>query len=108
MLSEEGEELTGDGARRDADGYYWITGRVDDVLNVSGHRLGTAEVEGALVSHPFCSEAAVIGFPHEVKGEGLLPGYPKPGRERSCVASLEKLQPRIQPIWGISQHLPIR
>ena len=63
--------FTGDGARRDADGYYWITGRVDDVLNVSGHRIGTAEVESALVLHPSVAEAAVVGFPHDVKGEGI-------------------------------------
>ena len=62
---------TGDGAKRDADGYYWITGRVDDVLNVSGHRMGTAEVESALVSHPAVSEAAVVGFPHDLKGQGI-------------------------------------
>jgi acetyl-CoA synthetase len=63
--------FTGDGCRRDADGYYWITGRVDDVLNVSGHRLGTAEIESALVSHKAVSEAAVVGFPHEIKGQGI-------------------------------------
>ncbi len=63
--------FTGDGARRDADGYYWITGRVDDVLNVSGHRLGTAEVENALVLHPKVAEAAVVGYPHNIKGEGI-------------------------------------
>jgi acetyl-CoA synthetase len=63
--------FTGDGARRDADGYYWITGRVDDVLNVSGHRLGTAEIESALVSHPDVAEAAVVGFPHDIKGQGI-------------------------------------
>ncbi|MEE3240078.1 MAG: acetate--CoA ligase [Pseudomonadota bacterium] len=63
--------FTGDGARRDADGYYWITGRVDDVLNVSGHRLGTAEVESALVLHPDVAEAAVVGFPHDIKGQGI-------------------------------------
>tara|TARA_R110001583_G_scaffold42735_2_gene135862 strand:- start:7945 stop:9891 length:1947 start_codon:yes stop_codon:yes gene_type:complete len=62
---------TGDGARRDEDGYYWITGRVDDVLNVSGHRMGTAEIESALVSHPKISEAAVVGVPHEIKGQGI-------------------------------------
>ncbi len=67
-----GYYLTGDGATRDADGYYWLTGRVDDVLNVSGHRIGSAEIESALVSHPFCSEAAVVGFPHAVKGEGIF------------------------------------
>ena len=61
----------GDGCRRDEDGHYWITGRVDDVINVSGHRIGTAEVESALVLHPKVSEAAVVGFPHPVKGEGI-------------------------------------
>jgi acetyl-CoA synthetase len=64
--------FTGDGCRRDEDGYYWITGRVDDVLNVSGHRLGTAEVESALVGHEGVAEAAVVGFPHEIKGEGIF------------------------------------
>ena len=67
----EGFYFTGDGARRDADGYYWITGRVDDVMNISGHRLGTAEVESALVLHAAVAEAAVVGFPHEIKGEGI-------------------------------------
>ena len=63
--------FTGDGARRDEDGYYWITGRVDDVINVSGHRMGTAEVESALVAHPKVAEAAVVGYPHEIKGQGI-------------------------------------
>jgi acetyl-CoA synthetase len=67
----KGMYFTGDGCRRDADGYYWITGRVDDVLNVSGHRLGTAEVESALVAHPKVSEAAVVGYPHDIKGQGI-------------------------------------
>jgi acetyl-CoA synthetase len=67
----KGYYFTGDGSRRDADGYYWITGRVDDVINVSGHRMGTAEVESALVSHPKVAEAAVVGFPHEIKGQGI-------------------------------------
>ncbi|MGY2735009.1 acetate--CoA ligase [Sphingomonas sp. UYP23] len=66
-----GKYTTGDGARRDADGYYWITGRVDDVINVSGHRMGTAEVESALVLHPHVAEAAVVGMPHEIKGQGI-------------------------------------
>ena len=66
-----GYYFTGDGCRRDADGYYWITGRVDDVINVSGHRMGTAEVESALVAHPKVSEAAVVGYPHEIKGQGI-------------------------------------
>lgn len=68
----EGYYFTGDGARRDEDGYYWITGRVDDVINVSGHRMGTAEVESALVNHPACAEAAVVGFPHAIKGQGIF------------------------------------
>ena len=66
-----GKYFTGDGCRRDADGYYWITGRVDDVINVSGHRLGTAEIESALVSHAAVAEAAVVGYPHEIKGQGV-------------------------------------
>ena len=66
-----GKYFTGDGCRRDEDGYYWITGRVDDVLNVSGHRLGTAEIESALVAHPDVAEAAVVGYPHDVKGQGV-------------------------------------
>ncbi|PTT57036.1 acetate--CoA ligase [Stenotrophomonas sp. HMWF003] len=66
-----GSYFTGDGCRRDEDGYYWITGRVDDVINVSGHRIGTAEVESALVSHPKVAEAAVVGFPHDIKGQGI-------------------------------------
>ncbi|MBV8094812.1 MAG: acetate--CoA ligase [Acetobacteraceae bacterium] len=66
-----GRYFSGDGARRDGDGYYWITGRVDDVINVSGHRMGTAEVESALVAHPKVAEAAVVGFPHELKGQGI-------------------------------------
>ncbi len=66
-----GTYFTGDGARRDADGYFWITGRVDDVINVSGHRMGTAEVESALVAHPKVAEAAVVGMPHELKGQGI-------------------------------------
>ncbi|MCC7266188.1 MAG: AMP-binding protein, partial [Caulobacteraceae bacterium] len=66
-----GKYFTGDGCRRDEDGYYWITGRVDDVINVSGHRLGTAEIESALVGHPAVAEAAVVGYPHEIKGQGI-------------------------------------
>ena len=66
-----GKYFTGDGCRRDADGYYWITGRVDDVINVSGHRMGTAEVESALVAHAKVSEAAVVGYPHDIKGQGI-------------------------------------
>jgi acetyl-CoA synthetase len=66
-----GKYFTGDGCRRDADGYYWITGRVDDVINVAGHRMGTAEVESALVAHPKVAEAAVVGYPHDIKGQGI-------------------------------------
>ena len=66
-----GKYFTGDGCRRDADGYYWITGRVDDVINVSGHRMGTAEVESALVAHPKVAESAVVGYPHDIKGQGI-------------------------------------
>ncbi len=69
-----GYYMTGDGARRDEDGYYWITGRVDDVINVSGHRMGTAEIESALVLHDLVAEAAVVGYPHEIKGQGIY-GY---------------------------------
>ena len=66
-----GYYFTGDGCLRDEDGYYWITGRVDDVINVSGHRMGSAEVESALVLHPKVSEAAVVGYPHDIKGQGI-------------------------------------
>jgi acetyl-CoA synthetase len=66
-----GNYFTGDGARKDADGYYWLMGRIDDVINVSGHRIGTAEVESALVSHKAVAEAAVIGYPHDIKGQGI-------------------------------------
>tara|TARA_Y100001933_G_scaffold53571_1_gene52815 strand:- start:1780 stop:2325 length:546 start_codon:yes stop_codon:yes gene_type:complete len=66
-----GRYFSGDGCRRDEDGYYWITGRVDDVINVSGHRMGTAEVESALVAHTDVAEAAVVGYPHKIKGQGI-------------------------------------
>jgi acetyl-CoA synthetase len=66
-----GKYFTGDGCRRDEDGFYWITGRVDDVINVSGHRMGTAEIESALVLHPAVAEAAVVGMPHDIKGQGI-------------------------------------
>jgi len=80
-----GTYFTGDGCRRDADGYYWITGRVDDVINVSGHRMGTAEVESALVSHDAVAEAAVVGYPHDIKGQGIY-AYVTPiaGKEPSA------------------------
>jgi acetyl-CoA synthetase len=97
-----GYYFTGDGARRDADGYYWITGRVDDVLNVSGHRLGTAEIESALVLHEAVAEAAVVGFPHRIKGEAvyafvtLIHGYtPSAALEK---ALMEMVSKEISPI----------
>ena len=71
MKPYPGYYFTGDGSYRDADGYYWVTGRVDDVLNISGHRIGSAEIESALVSHPAVAEAAVVGFPHDIKGSGM-------------------------------------
>ncbi|MEM6857473.1 MAG: acetyl-coenzyme A synthetase, partial [Pseudomonadota bacterium] len=67
----KGKYFTGDGCRRDEDGYFWITGRVDDVINVSGHRMGTAEVESALVLHSKVAESAVVGYPHDIKGQGI-------------------------------------
>jgi acetyl-CoA synthetase len=105
----KGMYFTGDGSRRDADGYYWITGRVDDVINVSGHRLGTAEIESALVAHPKVSEAAVVGYPHDIKGQGIycyvtLMANEKPGdslkqeliawvrKEIGALATPDKLQ----------------
>jgi acetyl-CoA synthetase len=72
MRVYKGFYFTGDGVTRDKDGYLWINGRVDDVINVSGHRLGTAEIESALVSHSACAEAAVIGIPHDIKGQGIF------------------------------------
>ena len=79
-----GKYFTGDGCRRDEDGYYWITGRVDDVLNVSGHRMGTAEVESALVAHDKVAEAAVVGYPHDIKGQGIY-AYVTLERRRGAV-----------------------
>jgi acetyl-CoA synthetase len=96
--------FTGDGCRRDEDGYYWITGRVDDVLNVSGHRLGTAEIESALVAHEAVAEAAVVGFPHEIKGTGiyayvdLIPEYRAWDREELIGALKEHVRSAIGPI----------
>ncbi len=87
-----GKYATGDGARRDADGDYWITGRTDDVINVSGHRIGTAEVESSLVNHPAVAEAAVVGFPHEVKGQGVYAFVTlRSGREPSDALKAELL-----------------
>ena len=93
----KGFYFTGDGARRDKDGFYWITGRVDDVMNVSGHRIGTAEVESALVLHPLVAEAAVVGFPHEIKGEGiyayvtLMKDAQSPASDSALIRELEEL-----------------
>jgi acetyl-CoA synthetase len=83
----KGTYFTGDGARRDEDDYFWITGRVDDVLNVSGHRLGTAEIESALVSHPLVAEAAVVGYPHDLKGQGIYV-YVTPVEGTDCTDAL--------------------
>ncbi|GAA5139841.1 acetate--CoA ligase [Thalassotalea piscium] len=86
-----GNYFTGDGARRDEDGFYWITGRVDDVLNVSGHRLGTAEIESALVLHPAIAEAAVVGYPHEIKGQGVYAYVTLMGNATESDALLKEL-----------------
>ena len=88
----EGRYFTGDGARRDEDGYYWITGRVDDVINVSGHRMGTAEVESALVAHPKVAEAAVVGYPHDIKGQGIYAYVTLNAGEPSSDALLAELR----------------
>ncbi len=99
-----GKYFTGDGCRRDEDGYYWITGRVDDVLNVAGHRLGTAEIESALVAHEFCAEAAVVGFPHQLKGQGIhafvIAGKPADGVPASEVETVltQQVRKAIGPI----------
>ncbi|MCB9566435.1 MAG: acetate--CoA ligase [Myxococcales bacterium] len=99
-----GYYFTGDGCRRDEDGYYWITGRVDDVINVAGHRLGTAEIESALVAHPGAAEAAVVGFPHEIKGTGIhafviiRPEFESWDREELAGALKEQVRHVISPI----------
>ena len=97
-----GYYLTGDGAKRDKDGYWWITGRVDDVLNISGHRLGTAEIESAIVAHPQVAEAAVVGYPHDIKGQGIYAyviligdNQPTPELEREVIAKVAQI---ISPI----------
>ncbi|MEM1346279.1 MAG: AMP-binding protein, partial [Pseudomonadota bacterium] len=92
----KGYYFSGDGCRRDADGYYWITGRVDDVINVSGHRMGTAEVESALVSHPKVAEAAVVGYPHEIKGQGLYCYVTLNAGEEPSDALLKELQAHVR------------
>ncbi len=94
--------FTGDGCRRDEDGYYWITGRVDDVLNVSGHRLGTAEVESALVAHEAVAEAAVVGYPHDVKGQGIY-AYVMLGagfRDRDLQELAAELRDKVREVIG--------
>jgi acetyl-CoA synthetase len=91
-----GSYFTGDGCRRDADGYYWITGRVDDVINVSGHRIGTAEVESALVSHPKVAEAAVVGFPHDIKGQGIYAYVTLVAGEQESDALLKELVQHVR------------
>ena len=88
----KGYYFTGDGCRRDKDGYYWITGRVDDVLNVSGHRMGTAEIESALVAHPKVNESAVVGFPHPIKGQGIYAYVSLMFGEKSSDELLKELQ----------------
>jgi acetyl-CoA synthetase len=94
-----GYYFTGDGCRRDADGYHWITGRVDDVLNVAGHRIGTAEVESALVAHPAVAEAAVVGFPHDIKGEGIFAWvHLKDGYSAEVEVLREQVRHQIGPI----------
>ena len=120
----KGYYFTGDGCRRDEDGYYWITGRIDDVINVSGHRMGTAEVESALVAHDAVAEAAVVGMPHDIKGQGIyayvtcVAGVepsdelrkalvawvrrPRPARARSCAASCARSRRTTPAIWAIS------
>lgn len=96
----KGYYFAGDGCRRDADGYIWITGRVDDVINVSGHRIGSAEIESALVSHPACAEAAVVPVPHDIKGQGIYAyitlmneyEYPAPDEvKKELVATVRKI-----------------
>jgi acetyl-CoA synthetase len=92
----KGYYFSGDGCRRDKDGYYWITGRVDDVINVSGHRMGTAEVESALVSHPKVSEAAVVGYPHEIKGQGIYCYVTLMAGEAPSDALVKELQDHVR------------
>ncbi len=95
-----GTYFTGDGCRRDEDGYYWITGRVDDVINVSGHRIGTAEVESALVSHPKVAEAAVVGFPHDLKGQGIYAYVTLIADEPQTEALLRELVAHVRKMIG--------
>jgi len=100
----DGYYFTGDGATRDKDGYYWITGRVDDVLNVSGHRMGTAEVESALVLHKDIAEAAVVGYPHDIKGQGIYCYVtPMQGVEPSATLRAELVQLCVTEIGAIAR-----
>ncbi|WP_336276667.1 acetate--CoA ligase [Bartonella sp. CB178] len=91
----KGKYFTGDGCKRDSDGYYWITGRIDDIINVSGHRLGTAEIESALVAHPTVSEAAVVGYPHPIKGQGIY----------SFITLMEDVSPSEELRKNLIQHV---
>ena len=95
-----GKFFTGDGAIRDKDGYLWVTGRVDDVLNVSGHRMGSAEIESALVANARVAEAAVIGFPHEVKGEGICCYVTLKAGEAETDAVVQELKAQVRKVIG--------
>ena len=95
-----GTYFTGDGAIRDKDGYMWITGRVDDVINVSGHRMGSAEIESALVANARVAEAAVIGFPHEVKGEGICCYVTLKAGEAETDAVVQELKAQVRKVIG--------
>ena len=95
-----GTYFTGDGCIRDKDGYIWITGRVDDVLNVSGHRMGSAEIESALVAHPKVAEAAVIGFPHDIKGEGICCYVTLKSGERESAEVASELKVQVRRVIG--------
>jgi len=95
-----GYYFTGDGCRRDKDGYYWITGRVDDVIIVSGHNLGTAEIESAFVSHPKVAEAAVVGYPHDIKGQGLYCYVTLKAGEEGSDALTQELKQTVRKIIG--------
>jgi len=95
-----GYYFTGDGCRRDKDGYYWITGRVDDVIIVSGHNLGTAEIESAFVSHPKVAEAAVVGYPHDIKGQGLYCYVTLKAGEEGSNALMQELKQTVRKVIG--------
>jgi acetyl-CoA synthetase len=100
----KGIYFTGDGARRDEDGYFWLMGRVDDVINVSGHRIGTAEVESALVAHPKVAEAAVVPMPHEIKGQGLYAFVTlKEGVSKSDALKKELIEQVVKEIGPIAK-----